>query len=95
VADEGAQDWADAQDLYRLLETEIVPAYYERDEEGIPRRWLDLMKESMASTVWQFSTSRMLQQYVEELYVPAAAADAGAARGQAEPVGAGRGRSKS
>ena len=38
--DEGAQDWADAQDLYRILEHEVVPAYYERDAEGIPHRWM-------------------------------------------------------
>ena len=72
VADEGAQDWADAQDLYRLLENEIIPAYYERDKDGLPRRWLQTMKESMASTIWQFSTSRMLEEYVEQLYLPAA-----------------------
>ena len=94
VADEGAQDWSDAQDLYRLLETEIVPAFYERDKDGVPKRWLELMKESMASTVWQFSTSRMLQQYVEELYLPAASAGEGLEGGR-EPVGAGRGRAKS
>jgi starch phosphorylase len=73
--DEGAQDWADAQDLYQLLETEIVPAYYERDE-GLPKRWLATMRESMATAIWQFSTSRMLEQYVEQLYLPAAAAGA-------------------
>ena len=94
LADEGAQDWADAQDLYRLLETEIVPSYYERDKEGLPKRWLEVMKESMASAVWQFSTSRMLQQYTDELYLPAAAND-GSADADLEPVGAGRGRSKS
>jgi glycogen phosphorylase len=70
--DEGAQDWADAQEMYRLLEEEIVPAYYERDEAGLPRRWLALMKESMASTIWQFSTTRMLEEYTERLYLPAA-----------------------
>jgi starch phosphorylase len=70
-SDEGAQDWHDAQDLYRLLENEIVPAYYERDKTDLPRRWLALMKESMASTIWQFSTSRMLREYVEQLYLPA------------------------
>ena len=75
--DEGAQDWADAQDLYQLLENEIVPMYYERDRRGLPKRWLDMMRNSMASTIWQFSTSRMLQEYVEQLYVPAAANDAG------------------
>ena len=71
-SDEGAQDWADAQDLYRLLENEIIPAYYERDKDGLPRRWLGTMKESMASAIWQFSTSRMLQEYIEDLYLPAA-----------------------
>jgi glycogen phosphorylase len=70
--DEGAQDWADAQEMYRLLEEEIVPAYYERDDAGLPRRWLALMKESMASTIWQFSTTRMLEEYAEQLYLPAA-----------------------
>ncbi len=72
LADEGAQDWADAQDLYRLLENEIIPAYYERDKDGLPRRWLQTMKESMASAIWQFSTSRMLEEYIEQLYLPAA-----------------------
>jgi len=70
--DEGAQDWADAQELYRLLEDEIVPMYYERDRNGLPRRWLAMMRNSMQSTIWQFSTSRMLQEYVEQLYRPAA-----------------------
>jgi glycogen phosphorylase len=72
-ADEGAQDWADAQDLYRLLENEIVPRFYERDANGVPTRWLEVMKAAMATSVWEFSTSRMLQEYVEQLYLPAAA----------------------
>ncbi len=70
--DEGAQDWADAMDLYRLLENEIVPAYYERDRRGRPATWLNWMRRSMASTIWQFSTTRMLQDYIERLYLPAA-----------------------
>ena len=48
-ADEAAQDWADAQDLYRLLEDDLIPAYYERDEAGIPRRWVETMRRSMAT----------------------------------------------
>ncbi|CAN5819822.1 alpha-glucan family phosphorylase [soil metagenome] len=87
-ADEGAQDWSDAQELYRLLEEEIVPAYFERDEQGLPGRWLTLMKESMASTIWQFSTTRMLEEYAEELYLPAARR-AAASEG-AEPASAAR-----
>ncbi|MDQ3407997.1 MAG: alpha-glucan family phosphorylase [Chloroflexota bacterium] len=72
AADEGTQDWADAQDLYRLLEEEIVPAYYERGADGIPRRWLAQMRRSVASTMWRFSTTRMLADYTEQLYLPAA-----------------------
>jgi starch phosphorylase len=81
ASDEGAQDWADAQDLYRLLEEEIVPRYYERDEGGLPAAWIATIRESMASTLWRFSTTRMLQEYVEEMYLPAASA--------AKPVPAG------
>ena len=74
--DEGAQDWADSQDLYRILETELIPAYYERGADGVPQRWMQLMRNSIASTIWRFSTTRMLHEYVERLYLPAAAADA-------------------
>jgi starch phosphorylase len=70
--DEGAQDWADAIDLYRILEEEILPAWYDRDSSGLPRRWLDVMRRSMASTLWRFSTTRMLHEYTEKLYLPAA-----------------------
>ncbi len=70
--DEGAQDWADAMDLYRLLENEIVPRYYERGPKGYPKRWLDVMRRSMATTLWTFSTTRMLHEYTERLYLPAA-----------------------
>ena len=79
--DEGAQDWADVQDLYRLLEEEIVPRYYDRNDSGLPEGWVDLMRRSMASTLWRFSTTRMLHDYVEEMYLPAAASGrVGAAR---------------
>ncbi len=71
--DEGAQDWADAQDLYRILEQELVPAYYERDAHELPERWIQLMRNSISSTIWRFSTTRMLHEYVERLYLPAAA----------------------
>jgi starch phosphorylase len=82
--DEAAQDWSDAEDLYRLLEQELVPAYYERDEAGIPRRWVEVMRGAMASSLWEFSTTRMLQQYAEGLYLPAAGVEVSAP--PAEPV---------
>jgi starch phosphorylase len=73
--DEGAQDWADAQDLYRILETEIVPRWYDRDAAGLPRAWLATMRQAIATSMWGFSTTRMLEEYVERLYLPAARAE--------------------
>jgi alpha-glucan phosphorylases len=72
LPDEAAQDWQDALDLYRLLEEEIVPRYFERDAEGLPRQWLAVMRRAMATALWRFSTTRMLHEYTEQLYLPAA-----------------------
>ncbi len=69
--DEAAQDWRDSQDLYRLLEEEIIPRYYERDVNGLPKRWLTVMRRAMGTALWRFSTTRMLHEYVERLYLPA------------------------
>jgi starch phosphorylase len=68
--DEG--DWADANSLYSLLEEEVVPLYYQRDVDGVPRGWVQVMKESMRTVGPAFSMRRMLKEYVELLYVPAA-----------------------
>jgi glycogen phosphorylase len=72
MPDEAAQDWADAMDLYRILEDEIVPMYFDRDAKGLPQAWLERMRRSIATTLWNFSTTRMLQEYTERLYLPAA-----------------------
>lgn len=69
--DQGAQDAADADALYRLLETEVVPAFYERDAQEIPRRWVHMVKESIRTVAPQFCTRRMLKEYVERMYLPA------------------------
>jgi glycogen phosphorylase len=69
--DEAAQDWADSQDLYRLLEEDLIPRYYDRVD-GLPKRWVEVMRRSMSTTLWRFSTTRMLQEYTEQLYLPAA-----------------------
>ncbi|CAN5558158.1 alpha-glucan family phosphorylase [soil metagenome] len=75
--DEGAQDWADAQEIYRILEDELLPCYYDRGADGLPHAWLRLMKASIETTLWRFSTTRMLRDYVEQLYLPAAARRSG------------------
>jgi len=70
--DEAAQDWADAMDLYRILEEEIAPLYYDRNGKGLPVGWLDRMRRAVATSIWQFSTTRMLHDYTEQMYLPAA-----------------------
>ncbi|HEY7422410.1 MAG TPA: alpha-glucan family phosphorylase [Gaiellaceae bacterium] len=70
-ASESKQDEADAEALYAVLEEEVLPAYYERDEAGLPQRWLALMRESIAELGPRFGTARMAAEYVEQLYLPA------------------------
>jgi starch phosphorylase len=71
--DHGAQDWADAQALYTLIEQQVVPAFYDRDGAGIPRRWLQTVKQSIRTVLPRFSSRRMVKEYVREMYVPALA----------------------
>ena len=64
-------DDAEAAELLRLLEEEVVPTYYERDENSVPLRWVDMMRASIARVGGQFNAERMVVDYVERLYVPA------------------------
>lgn len=66
------QDWNDALSFYHLLENQIVPAFYEgRDGSGVPHRWVEICKEAIMSCAPQFSTRRMLADYMSQLYMPA------------------------
>jgi glycogen phosphorylase len=69
-----AWDAAEADALYSLLEREIVPQFYTRDNRGIPAAWVARMRESMARLTPAFSTNRAVRQYTEDHYLPAAAA---------------------
>ncbi len=72
-ADQAIQDQRDAEDLFRLLEDEVVPLYYDnRNSTGIPRCWVERMKNSIRTLGWRFNADRMLQDYVQHLYLPAA-----------------------
>ncbi len=66
-------DEVEAAELYRLLESEIVPCFYERDPSGIPRAWVARIRASMSELTPRFSSNRMLAEYVERMYIPAAA----------------------
>ncbi|HLX34796.1 MAG TPA: alpha-glucan family phosphorylase [Candidatus Limnocylindrales bacterium] len=90
LPDEAAQDWADAMDLYRILEDEVVPRYYDRDKAGLPMAWIETMRRSMATTLWRFSTTRMLHEYTESLYLPAAGLPSGSDAKRAEGLEAAR-----
>ncbi len=69
-----AQDDArEAELLYRLLEQEVVPEFYQRDSSGLPRQWIERLRASMTQLTPQFSTNRMLMEYVRDYYLPAAA----------------------
>ena len=72
--DERAQDAADAQELYAVLEGQVLPEFYHRDGEGIPRAWLARIRRSMAMLSPRFGATRMLHDYLEQAYLPAAAA---------------------
>jgi starch phosphorylase len=67
------QDARDAESLYRVLEQEVVPRFFDRSEDGLPHAWIATMKASIATVVPFFSACRMVREYVERIYVPAAA----------------------
>ena len=64
------QDKADSNSLYHLLENKIIPAYYNQDSRGVSEEWLTLMKNSIKTTGGKYSTSRMVIDYISELYMP-------------------------
>jgi starch phosphorylase len=67
VAD-SQMDQQDAESMYRVLADEIIPRFYDRDAEGLPRRWIAMMKRSIGTLAPQFSSDRMVADYVERIY---------------------------
>jgi starch phosphorylase len=72
--DDPAWDVIEAEALYGLLEHEVIPEFYTRDEQGIPRAWVNRMRESMARLTSRFSSNRAVREYTEQYYFPAASA---------------------
>ena len=64
------QDNADSQSIYSTLESKIIPTYYDKDKNGISKKWIELMKNSIISTGGRYSTSRMVVDYTNKLYIP-------------------------
>ncbi|MFO0973390.1 MAG: alpha-glucan family phosphorylase [Phycisphaerae bacterium] len=66
------QNYVEGEAIYELLEKEIVPMFFDRTADGLPRRWIARIKASMSSVCPKFNTHRMIEEYVEKMYVPAA-----------------------
>jgi len=69
-AEHFSSDAEDADTLYRLLETEVVPTFYDRNQAGLPLPWIAMMKSAMITGLSEFSTHRMLKDYTEKAYLP-------------------------
>ena len=69
--DRAATDAADADALYTLLERDVVPAFYARDRDDLPRRWLPIVRQAIRTVAPRFTTRRMVKEYVEQMYAPA------------------------
>jgi len=66
-------DTRDGEDLYRTLREEVIPLYYQRDRDGLPRGWIKRTKRTIRTLGWRFNADRMAMYYTLKCYVPSAA----------------------
>ncbi|MDA7886644.1 alpha-glucan family phosphorylase, partial [Pirellulales bacterium] len=71
-AQDDVLDQRDGEALFDVLENQVVPLFYERDADGLPREWIKMMMNSISSLAWRFSAHRMVMDYAKNCYVPAA-----------------------
>jgi starch phosphorylase len=71
-SDINVHDARDREDLYRVLREEVIPLYYQRDPDGLPRGWIKRMKRTIRTLGWRFNADRMVMDYTLKCYVPAA-----------------------
>jgi len=65
-------DRRDGEDLYRVLRDEVIPLFYQRDRDGLPRGWVERMKRTIRTLGWRFNADRMVMDYTQKCYIPAA-----------------------
>lgn len=70
--DDRITDRRDAEGLYETLEQRVIPTYYDRDRDGLPRRWIKMMMNSISTSAWRFSSHRMVMDYTKHSYLQAA-----------------------
>lgn len=65
-------DRRDSKSLYSTLRQQVIPLFYQRDRDGLPRQWIARMKRAIRTLGWRFSAHRMVKDYVKHMYIPAA-----------------------
>ncbi|MFN7840702.1 MAG: alpha-glucan family phosphorylase [Pirellula sp.] len=71
-AEDRITDARDSEYLYKTIEEEVIPIFYNRDADGLPRQWIKMMMSSISTLAWRFSSHRMVMDYTRQAYVPAA-----------------------
>jgi starch phosphorylase len=66
-----AQDKRDGANLYKTLESQVIPLFFRKGADGLPHEWIQVMKNSIASSLYDFSTARMIDDYLQKMYLPA------------------------
>ncbi len=66
------QDKRDAENLYKTLDKQVLPLYFKQNDQGLKREWIQMMKRAVSTSIYAFSTSRMIRDYWEEMYGPCA-----------------------
>ncbi|RMF22637.1 MAG: alpha-glucan family phosphorylase [Deltaproteobacteria bacterium] len=79
-ADPAVKDRLDAQSLYEVLEREVAPLYYERDEDGFSEGWIERVKTAIMTLAWRYNSDRMVKDYVRMMYLPASMTETSDAR---------------
>jgi starch phosphorylase len=74
-SDPNVQDEHDASSLFDVVENQVVPMYYDRDAQGLPRQWIARVKHAMRTLAWRYNADRMVMDYVKECYLPAIAGE--------------------
>lgn len=72
--DQMRQDWAESRALYQLIEQDLAPLFYNRNDNGVPSGWIQMMRQSMRQLAPRFSTARMVREYTQRFYMPASKA---------------------
>ena len=86
AGDAAERDKLEALALYDLIENQVAPRFYDRDYDGVPTRWVDSIRHTLATLSPQLSADRMVREYVERLYLPAAAAEAAISADSYQPA---------